>query len=28
MRQTILRLTEQVSALTVKVEFLTNGKVK
>jgi hypothetical protein len=27
MRQTILRLTEQVSALTVKVEFLTNGKV-
>jgi hypothetical protein len=28
MRQTILRLTEQVSALTVKVEFLTSGKVK
>jgi hypothetical protein len=28
MRQTILRLTEQVPALTVKVEFLTNGKVK
>jgi hypothetical protein len=28
MRQTILKLTEQVSALTVKVEFLQNGKVK
>ena len=27
MRQTILKLTEQVSALTVKVEFLQNGKV-
>jgi hypothetical protein len=26
MRKTILKLTEQVSALTVKVEFLTNGK--
>jgi hypothetical protein len=26
MRQTILKLTEQVSALTVKVEFLSNGK--
>jgi hypothetical protein len=28
MRQTILKLTEQVSALTVKVEFLQNGTVK
>lgn len=28
MRQTILKLTEQVSALSVKVEFLSNGKVK
>jgi hypothetical protein len=27
MRQTILKLTEQVSALSVKVEFLQNGKV-
>jgi hypothetical protein len=27
MRQTILRLTEQVSALTVKVEFLTKGTI-
>jgi hypothetical protein len=27
MRQTILKLTEQVSALTVKVEFLQSGKV-
>jgi hypothetical protein len=26
MRKTILKLTEQVSALTVKVEFLTNRK--
>jgi hypothetical protein len=26
MRKTILKLTEQVSALSVKVEFLTNGK--
>jgi hypothetical protein len=26
MRQTILKLTEQVSALSVKVEFLQNGK--
>jgi len=28
MRQTILKLTEQVSALTVKVEFLQNGTIK
>jgi hypothetical protein len=28
MRQTILKLTEQVSALTVKVEFLQNGTLK
>jgi hypothetical protein len=28
MRQTILKLTEQVSALTVKVEFLSNGQIK
>ena len=28
MRQTILKLTEQVSALTVKVEFLSNGQLK
>ncbi len=28
MRQTILRLTEQVAALTVKVEFLQNGGEK
>ena len=28
MRQTILRLTEQVSALSVKVDFLQNGNVK
>lgn len=28
MRQTILKLTEQVSALTVKVEFLQHGTVK
>ena len=28
MRKTILKLTEQVSALTVKVEFLQNGSVK
>jgi hypothetical protein len=28
MRQTILKLTEQVSALTVKVEFLSNGQTK
>ncbi len=28
MRQTILKLTEQVSALSVKVEFLSSGKVK
>jgi hypothetical protein len=27
MRQTILRLTEQVSALMVKVEFLQNGAI-
>ena len=27
MRQTILKLTEQVSALSVRVEFLQNGKV-
>jgi hypothetical protein len=27
MRQTILRLTEQVSALMVKVEFLQNGTI-
>ena len=27
MRQTILRLTEQVAALSVKVDFLQNGKV-
>ena len=27
MRQTILKLTEQVSALTVKVEFLTRGTI-
>jgi hypothetical protein len=26
MRQTILKLTEQVAALSVKVEFLQNGK--
>jgi hypothetical protein len=28
MRQTILKLTEQVTALTVKVEFLQNGTIK
>jgi hypothetical protein len=28
MRQTILKLTEQVSALSVKVDFLQNGNVK
>ena len=28
MRQTILKLTEQVSALSVKVEFLQNGNAK
>ena len=28
MRQTILRLTEQVSALSVKVDYLQNGSVK
>jgi hypothetical protein len=28
MRQTILRLTEQVAALSVKVEFLQNGGTK
>ena len=28
MRQTILKLTEQVSALTVKVEFLSNGQTR
>jgi hypothetical protein len=28
MRQTILKLTEQVSALTVKVEFLSSGQIK
>lgn len=28
MRKTILKLTEQVSALMVKVEFLQNGSVK
>ena len=27
MRQTILKLTEQVAALSVKVDFLQNGKV-
>jgi hypothetical protein len=28
MRQTILKLTEQVTALSVKVEFLQNGTIK
>ena len=28
MRQTILKLTEQVSALSVKVDYLQNGNVK
>lgn len=28
MRQTILRLTEQVAALSVKVDYLQNGNVK